>query len=474
MSESLKPFDVFADIATTRLSETQAKKIRSNYRSGDFSKVFPAGSSAIPSLMVGRQSQIAQLSALAKEVIDNDNPSIVGVVLHGPRGTGKTALLNALHRGLNSIGYVDVISMTGNDELTSDEKLIERLSKFITPKPELSEKTSRDTSGRLDLGLAAGRTSARVEVEQRVSGGQPEFISIGSCLHSFLDEAPERPAMFLVDEAHGADPAVLGHLLNAIQSFTGADDHSIGIVLAGTPETLDVLRHPECKATWFRDRAQSDRFSPMPNDLSALACQHAVDAILKAADVSIHDYADLEHAVQGCKGSPYFLQLLGKAALESASRNEGVADFQVGGEIDRVFKQGVQARYEETWNDLEDKGLTGCALQLGALWKAAKANGFTIDRQLIRKAIQSGLDHGPRPDNDIIETSTQANTHFKHLGLLWSPSRHTEGPWDLGLPSFFDFVEERFEKITYRQERQQLSLAIRNILQEIDVVQGME
>ena len=468
-----KQRDVFADISTDTLPEDIKKHIRDNYQAGHFEKVFPAGSSAIPPMLVGREQQMAQLIRLVNEVCDESayaSPSIIGVFLHGPRGTGKTALLSALQQGLQRTGKANVVSMTGDNALLSSRHLIGRLSKHMAPPSETTETYRGDVKAGANALVLKGETSGGVEVAHKTTEGH-QFVEIQSCLESVMDSSPNAPLMLLVDEAHGAKPDVLGRLLNAIQALAREPERSVGIVLAGTPDTLDVLSDEACKATWFRDRAQEERSAPTPNDLSIEDCRKAITTTLAAAEVSIDNDHNLTDMLAKCKGSPYFLQSLGKAALQAARNHNDTADFKAGGEIDHRFGQAILNRYASAWHDLEHKGLTCCALQLGAIWKAQgeHVDRFQIDTQIIRKAIRSGLDHGPGRDDRSIQTTSQANTHFGHLGLLWSPSLNPDGPWDLGLPSFFDYVEMQFSKAHYEKERTSLHADMKHLLSELGV-----
>ena len=89
--------------------------------------------------------------------------------------------------------------------------------------------------------------------------------------------------------------------------------------------------------------------------------------------------------------------------------------------------------------------MTTCARQLGALWRwGREAPRRPISRFRVDNAVRSGLRHpvdpeGARPD------AADALAHFAHLGLLWQPSGGIDDVWELGLPSFFDHVEARFQ-----------------------------
>ncbi len=444
--------EVFAGIATEILTKDQRKKIRNHYLAGEFDQVFPAGSGAVPTLLVGREQQLNQLSALVKQVsTPSAKRSIHGVLLHGPRGTGKTALIAALERGAQEHGGYCVIRADGNTALKSTDRFTSCAAPYMTPILE-------DTKSRKSHNAVAGKAlviEGKAGIESQISSTSKarSVEGVHSALMSVLRHQ-QKPVLLLIDEAHTAEPSVLGEMMNAMQTL--GETHPIGFVLAGTPDTFDVLRDDKSESTWFRDRLQKERFAPLPNDLPIDTCRNAMVETLAAAGVSIKENSDLEAMLPRCKGSPYFLQALGQAALQAAQQHQDVADFSIGGEIDQSFEQRIQDRYKEMWTDLQGRNLTSCARQLGCLWRSAESHGKQIDDRLVASAIRSGLDHPLSPYKSV-PSFEYAEHHLKHLGLLWSISGNEDGPWSLGLPSFFDFAEARLHASQHPQDIDVLS-----------------
>ncbi len=136
--------DVFASIATDALTKDRRKQIRDHYLGGNFNRIFPAGSGATPALLVGREQQLKQLSALVEEVIAPPTyRSIIGVVLHGPRGTGKTAMIAVLDQVAQQSDAFLTIRTNGNTGLTSMDDFLSRIAQYMQPHKE--EKTSEKT-----------------------------------------------------------------------------------------------------------------------------------------------------------------------------------------------------------------------------------------------------------------------------------------------------------------------------------------
>ena len=424
-------------IAQTGLTPEQASKVRTDYEAGRFGEVFPAGSSGVPTLMVGREAQIRQLSNLADEFLGSGRRSLIGITVYGPRGTGKTALLNAFAESMEGPGRrlpkTNIMKMTGT-VLESDAALVSRLAQFGRP----GQRTTTGFEAELNIGVLKGKGARTSEdLTAQIAGAG----SVEGALAAYLSRI-DGPTVMLIDECHTAAPNTLSRLLNAMQQLGGEESKRVGFVLAGTPDLIDALE-ASSGSTWYLERAGvGERLAPMPNDLFANACVEAMACIFDAAGVSIADQDALSSAAAACKGSPYFLQLLGKASLESASKSGDVADFRADGPLMRTFGEGVQARYLRVWRDVQAKGLGPCARQLGALWRRFESSRELMDAEWIDRAISSGLSHSSHPGAEM--SLGGAARHFRHLGLLWSPSGDSLGPWDLGLPSFFDYVESLY------------------------------
>lgn len=401
-----------------------------------------------------------QLAALADELTrvapGASVASIIGVALHGPRGTGKTVLLNAFSLGMQGLG-AGVLKMSGNNALESKDALIGTLLEQLPELPETTETRTGEGGAEVDIKMAKAGGKASIETSARSHGGKQRFQTVEAALRAVLSQegaARGMPLVVAIDEAHAADPSALGMLLNAAQDLSGPDvGLPVAVVMAGTPDMIDVLRDKRCRATWFMDRAgRNRRFASMPNDLPLQACAQAIALTLDAAGVAVKDARHLAAMAAECKGSPYFLQVLGESALADASKNGDIADFSPDGGIDLAFRDVVLGRYEEAWGDLDDKGLSGCARQLGVLWRALGEGKGQITNGLLKAAIASGVEHAPKgigPDHPW--TAREAEAHFRHLGLLWSPTGSPTGPWGMGLPSIFGYVDEVFANPRFPQ-----------------------
>ncbi|MDE0273980.1 MAG: ATP-binding protein [Gammaproteobacteria bacterium] len=432
------PLDLFAEVSRIRLTKADAKNARKAVADGRLDGVFPAGSAARPLLLVGREPQIERLNGLGAELLagaGSAKHNRIAVALHGPRGVGKTVLLDTFANAVLKRGAM-VIADVG-DALSSEERLIRFIQTKIAPDPEVT-KTLRGKAGLDGFGVGGDMT-------WKSQGGRPELGSVKDALEALIAShgaGKPKPTLITLDEAHNCDPLTLGKLLNASQKLNG-QGWPIIIAIAGTPDLLDVLG--DAHATWFMDRNRSDRLMPVGN-LTDVECAQAISAPLDALGVG-YDREALHAAAEWCWGSPYFSQSLGLCALRTldfAGGKDARADFSREGPIRQSFRQDANGRYFQAWTGIDQRGLTSCARQLGMLWRWSKAvPGRVISTDDVDAAVQSGLRHPP--SHRVPEHSTsEAERYFRHLGLLWDPAGG-EGRWELGLPSFFDYAEAIYQ-----------------------------
>ncbi len=432
------PLDLFAEVSRTQLTKADAKNARKAMADGRLDEVFPAGSAARPLLLVGREPQIERLNGLGAELLADSGSAKhnrIAVALHGPRGVGKTVLLDTFANAMLKRGAM-VIADVGNT-LSSEERLVRFIQNKIAPDPEVT-KTLRGKAGLDGFGVGGDMT-------WKAEGGRPAVGSVKDALEALMAShggRKPRPTLITLDEAHVCDPRTLGDLLNASQKLNG-QGWPIVVAIAGTPDLLDVLG--DAHSTWFMDRSRSDRLVPVGN-LTDEECAQAVSAPLDALGVG-YDQAALNAAAGWCAGSPYFSQSLGLCALRTVDvrgTSGAWADFSPGGAIREAFLQDANGRYFQAWTGIDQKGLTSCARQLGMLWRWSKAvPGRVISTDDVDAAVQSGLRHPPSHRTPEHSTN-EAERYFRHLGLLWDPAGG-EGRWELGLPSFFDYAEAIYQ-----------------------------
>jgi len=216
-------------------------------------RLFAPGDGANPPARTGREREEAVLTQCLADLLGGRAPPH-NVALIGPRGTGKTVLLNWFERSCRErAAHVDVVTLTPDDIPTRDG-LVDVLA------PELTAR----------------------------------------CLG--------KPLAVLLDEAHTLDLVVGRTLLNASQRVRA--EAPFLLVIAGTP---GLPAHLGAMDASFWSRLGRGRLGI--GLLSAAAAAAALVEPLAAHGVSIDPDA-LDAVVEHSQRYPYFIQLWGEALWE--------------------------------------------------------------------------------------------------------------------------------------------------------------
>ena len=216
--------------------------------------------------------------------------------LYGPRGNGKTVLLRWLADQAKQKGGEFPIAQVRllPEHLASSEMLVQRIRSAVRQTPGIFDN--------LTVNLEAGTPGVSFKV-----GSQTRCDPMLG-LSDWLEQ-DRYPVLFSLDEAHEADPVVLGRFLNAVQ--LAGDLRPVGAILAGTPGLLDTLA--ASRATfWSRGLKLPVGLLPV-GEARAVLARPFLDAGFDAAADAISALA------RTADDYPYFLQLYGAAAWDAVS-----------------------------------------------------------------------------------------------------------------------------------------------------------
>lgn len=329
------------------------------------------------------------------------------LVLIGPRGVGKTALL----------GWVD---------LEAEKKKIRRA--------DLSEEVLGGPAE--DLGLAVmGKKPYTKATRKRTSffsWGIPDLLSRGrqttkpagvSGLRSIIEEQLRRgPLLLLLDEAHGVEPELLRRFFIATQEFV-RNRRPLALVLAGTPGLEGSLMG--IGAT-FMERS---RFMSL-NLLSRDEAREALSVPAKETGVPMEEDA-LEALVEWTDCYPFFIQVAGEEAWKAAkgrdasgiTLDDAKKALDVAGERRRAF-------YKRRYRELVSRELKAFALQAIAMIEAKEEKSISYDGLLDGfQAANDGMEHA-----EAVDVFQRLND----LGFVYE----NEDRFEAGIPSLFDYVKE--------------------------------
>ena len=357
---------------------------------------FQPGFGGLPPYLAGREREQDFFRALLAH-LDRGEARPNAVVLYGPRGNGKTALLAWVEEEGAVFPGVDVLALTPSD---FDSKL--ELAEFLLPQSWWETVRPQEIAIR-------GFTWRPGE-----KGPVPQIRSV------LAVRANRKPLAILLDEAHTLEPEIGRALLNAAQ-MVGRKAPFL-LVLAGTP---DLSSHLGTLGASFWGRSRIMRLGR----LDERAAAEAVRRPLRDEDITIADSA-LEHIVRESHGYPYFVQLWGEAVwarARSESRERIVSDDAPA--CQAVFEEQRNRYYSQRYDELEKRKLLQPARTVAEVFESRPV----ISNSELATAVRQGL--GDVAGDDEVGA---AKRELRHLGFVW----RTDGmpDWEPGIPSLMDYI----------------------------------
>ena len=367
-------------------------------------RLFTPGTGAVPPALTGREREQEVLLQCLADLRGGAAPPH-DVALMGPRGNGKTVLLNWFAGACGELRRIVV--------------------------RRLAPSGMRTGQALADLLLPASPISKMLPGKLGVAGvGQAEWAVTAAPVQELskrlVSRCRRRPLVVLLDEAHTLDRDVGQLLLNLSQEVRAQAPFLL--VLAGTP---GLPAHLSTMDVSFWSRLGTGRLGI--GLLSDAAARAALVRPLAEHGVSI-DRAALDVVVAHGQRYPYFIQLWGEALwarrLAAGSTRLSAADVS-------AAQPGVVARitdyYQDRYRELESRGLLPAAVAAAvAFGGAATVSDAEIDAAL----AATGADPARR---------LAARDELNRLGYLWSPPGQAPPvTWVPGIPSLMTYVTETF------------------------------
>ena len=358
---------------------------------------FVPASGKVPPYLAGRESEQGlirnQLAWLQEAAGGSD------VIIYGPRGNGKTALMEWALRQARARG-VATLKFT-----SADIESKEWLARHLSAVPSW-------------LRLLSGVTLPGIGIRTRDAPA-------GLISDALARRARKRALVVAVDEAH-----VLAHdagraLLNAVQR-SRTDEVPVMLLLAGTP---DLPRHLNSMEASFWDRSEI-----LP--LGLLKPDAAADAIripMESGDLSISAEA-LARVVAESHGYPYFLQLWGHLLWTEMADPARPASLDDVIRIRPRFERARNIYYRNRYVELKRAKLASVAARLAL---AFADTGRLTDLELegaIRLALES---EGLLCDTDAVMAACD---RLHDLGYIWSVGGESRQYFRPGIPSLMQYV----------------------------------
>ncbi|MDE0511265.1 MAG: ATP-binding protein [Gammaproteobacteria bacterium] len=371
--------------------------------------LFVPGSGAVPPVLAGRDDDLRVLQGFLQRLLNNRQIP-ADVVLYGPRGNGKTVLLESFRRQCEDQD-ADTLDLTpaaiGNvtdlaSHLLYDDSAIGKFLTSVTP------------SGlSIDLPAVGARWDSMTPAEK-------DNAKRRHLVQMLIERCRKRPLVVALDEAHTL-AAEVGHtLLNASQQARKQGAPFL-LVVAGTPNLRDHLN--QMNAT-FWNRAEKIGIGRLDRE----ATIEALAAPLAGVGITF-DKDALDNVVQESQCYPYFIQLWGEALCHAMvdARHFGVQAAIVDAARPR-FEASKTAYYGDRYRELRKQGLLQAAGAVAGMFEGQETAGY-IDLS----------------DHLVAQTGVAAQTADTHLdqlanlGYIWQPAG--DEVCEPGIPSLMTYVQ---------------------------------
>ena len=367
---------------------------------------FQAGSGQMPPLLAGRDAVKKDIKGL---LVKLGLPSGVpkDIILYGPRGNGKTVLLQWLEEHCMGHGYT-VLPISPSSSRPLKDHVMDEMG-------TTQAQVTTEGSGSLDAKVVKVGGKRSVQHSKQAE----------SLINYLIRQAGKNPLVLLVDEAH-AMPAKWGReLLNASQRVR--QKAPFLLVLAGTPGLKDHLS--TLNATfWIRSKK-----IPL-GLLDASATAAAIVQPLRQEGIEL-DGDVLSQVVAASQHYPYFIQQWGEVLWDTAKSAEcKQIDQALLDEAWGVFNYEKDMLYEDYYGDITNKGVESAAL---AVAKAFGTRGELSTTEL--RNIVAGRPVSLDPPQKVLATISA----LRELGYIWQGSGISN--WQPGIPSLMTYVQTKTE-----------------------------
>ena len=375
---------------------------------------FKPGPGRPPPYLAGREIEQRLLGTSLRAAKGSGSGEII--VMYGPRGTGKTVLLNWFKTECSKVDAL-AIPATPSTELES----IADLPRLLLPASRLPDEVSLGVKGVLSMAWK-----------------NPDTGTVGRLRDHLIAACRNTPRVLLLDEAHILKPDVCRELLNVSQMVL--TEAPFLLVLTGTPGLRPFLM--SVGAT-FVERSKKLRIGRLDEQSAA----EAISVPLQRGGISIEEDA-LFRVVEDAQRYPYFLQQWGSALWDAAKERD--ADRLTGADAEQAMPEIAAARedfYKDRYDSLSnDKSLLAAAYAVACAFRAESRLASDEIPEIIERCLpDTPADRASREDK-----ARQLSKELNKIDFVWEPTAAREV--EPGIPSFMAYVQSEVEKSRKRRD----------------------
>ena len=379
----------------------------------DLKHLFAPGDGNVPPYLAGRKKEQEYFRDCV-DILKNKKPARQNLILYGPRGNGKTALLRYLQQETRQQEASNLSVLWATPRTLEDPgKLVDLI---VGDHTALRRKIhSADFS--INVGIA--KANAQVDFSKRTL-----------TLDNLLEErCQHQPLILIIDEAHRLGPELGEDLLNASQIVRNAGSPFL-LVLAGTPNLKATLRQANAS---FWDRSE---IVPLGR-LSPDEASQALAVPLQAAGITFAPGV-MEHIVEQTHCYPFFTQLWGDCIAQRLQQTgERIISMETAKDIAGEVTGKRQEMYDTRRDEIEEAGLLSVAESI--------ANAFIRggEAPLHERGLKEAIARGMPGDEPITEPGIREKLkQLSHLGYVWRIHAPGGYAYEPGIPSLMSFIQE--------------------------------
>ncbi len=381
----------------------------------DLRHLFIPGDGGLPPYLAGRKREQEYFRDCV-EALKDRKPISQNMIIYGPRGNGKTALLRHLqNETLKKEGEkLDIQWITPGRMETPAE-----FENTLTGKKRFKDKFRKLVASVAYLSASAG-------IELDLSG------SASTVEDQIRKKCKKKPFILIIDEAHRLKPQIAESLLNTSQELR-SEGHPFLLILAGTPNLRAELRKANAS---FWDRS---RILPLGR-LSPEEARQAITIPLQGVGISFTP-GIVEEVVGRTHCYPFFTQVWGDCLarrLDQTGKTEITMDT-----VNESEEEALRSRnemYRTRYQEFESQDLLPVAEEIARVFteNPEKKIGKREISLLIGKALQDN-DPSSIPGSVIMQTiDTLAG-----LGYIWETDSMESTDYEPGIPSLMSYVNAR-------------------------------